>query len=58
MKPVAMTDRMTFIPLTDHQRRMIYVALHALGTVQPQAYDRVECEELGRLVLGYLELSA
>lgn len=57
MKPVVMTERMTFIPLTDHQRRMIFVALHTLGAAQ-NSYDQIQCEELARDVLGYLSLSA
>jgi hypothetical protein len=58
MRPPAMTtERMTFVPLTDHQRRMIFVALHTLAA-SATGYDRVECEELGRDVLGYLSLSA
>jgi hypothetical protein len=60
MKPIAMTERMTFVPLTDHQRRVAFVALHTLAAAAT-GYDRDECEELGRLILGSVqfdELSA
>lgn len=51
--------RETFIPLTDHHRRVIFIALHALAAgPDTLGQDGLELEELGRYVLGFLEMSA
>lgn len=64
MKPVAMTERATFMAHTDTQRRLLYRACNVAAVVLRQKggptaeRDAMELEELGREVLGYLSESA